>query len=91
MDDNRRHIPEKREMDVIENLFKKHWGKIVVGTFVAGGAWATLQFQVSGNAEEIRYVKKEQTIVHDFMITQIETNKKIDKMDIKLDKLLNRH
>lgn len=86
----RREIPERREMDMIGNVFKKHWGKIIIAVFALGGIWATLQAQLSTHSTDITQLKQDNRECHDFMIAQGEINKTILIADQKLDQLLSR-
>ena len=95
--DNRRDTPERREMDMIGNVFKRHWLKILVFVFALGGIWANLQAQLSAHSAFIAEFKttvkalmEADNTARDFMIAQNEINKKIDKIDSKLDRLLRR-
>lgn len=84
---DRRDVPERREMDLIGNIFKKHWGKITIIIFTLGGAWALLQAQVSEHTDAIKSMRADTTDYRDFKSHQQEINKRLeDKVDdVKID------
>ena len=76
------------------NIVKAHWWKLVGVLFMAWGAWTMLKADVKNLKVEMPEVKTEVALLKEFrsaqMVVNTTTEKKLDKMDDKLDKILYR-
>jgi hypothetical protein len=68
---------------------RKNWVILTfIGSLIVG--WTTLKYDSEAHAEKLREHDASLKACHDFMTAQNEINKKIDKFDDKLDRLLRR-
>ncbi len=74
----------------IGEFVAKYWWKIIVGVFLTGGLWNSVQGQLGDHSARLEKVEKDGQQCHDFMQRQDEVNKRIESIDKKLDRLLLR-
>ena len=74
----------------MNDFIKKHVWFIVASAFTLGGIWAVLQTQVTHNTKDIDDLKTETKEHHDFIVAQKGVNETVNKIDRKLDRILQK-